>query len=47
MLNETILEMSYCQWNFGKDKIEILPFWGELGPTFCIWVHYPKIKKPT
>ena len=28
MLNRTFLEMSYCQQNFGKNKIEILPFFG-------------------
>ena len=26
MLNVTILEMSYSQLNFGKNKLEILPF---------------------
>ena len=29
MLSETILEMSYCQLNFGKNKLKILRFWGE------------------
>ena len=39
MLNKTILEMPYCQLNFGKNKLEILPFGGALeliyisGPT--------------
>ena len=30
MLSETILEMPYCQLNFGKSNLEILPFWGAL-----------------
>ena len=30
ILNETFLEMS-CQYNFGKNKIEILSFFGGLG----------------
>ena len=38
MLSETILEMSYCQLNFGKNKLK-------LGTDFHIWVHWPKIKK--
>ena len=29
MLDETFSEMSHCQWNFGKSKIEILAFLGE------------------
>ena len=39
MLNETFLEMPYCQKNFGKNKIEILLFLEELVPDFHIWVH--------
>ena len=31
MLKETFLEKSYCQWNFGKNKIDILPFLVEQG----------------
>ena len=27
MLNETFLEMSYCKYNFGENKIEVL-LWG-------------------
>lgn len=27
MFNKTILGMQYCQLNFGKNKLEILPFW--------------------
>ena len=45
MLNETILEMSYYQLNFGKNKIEILPFLWELGPNFHIQASWPKIEK--
>ena len=45
MYSETILEMPYCQLNFGKNRPGILPFWGALGPDFHIWVHWPKIKK--
>ena len=39
MLNETILEIPYCQLNLRKNKLEILHFWGALelisifGPT--------------
>ena len=39
MLNETVLEMSYCQLNVGKNRLEVMPFWGALelisifGPT--------------
>ena len=45
MLHEEILEMAYCQLNFGKDKLETLPIWKGLGADFHIWVHWPKIKK--
>ena len=45
MLNKTILEMPYCQLNFGKNKLEILPFGGGLGADLHIWAHWPKIKK--
>ena len=45
MLNEAILEMSYYQLNFGKNKIEILPFLWELGPNFHIQASWPKIEK--
>ena len=45
MLNETILEMPYCQSNFGKSRLEILPFFGGLGADFHTWAHWPKIKK--
>ena len=31
MVNETILEMPYCQFNFGKNKLEVITFWGNLG----------------
>ena len=32
--------LTYCHKNFGKNKIEILPFLGELGPNFHIfWAH--------
>ena len=34
MLNETFLEMSYCGKNFGKNKIEMLPFLEEVVPNF-------------
>ena len=47
MLNEAFLQMSHCQKNFGKNKIEILPFLGELEPNFHIWVHWSKIEKLT
>ena len=33
MLNETFLEVSFCELNFGKNKIEISPFLEELGPN--------------
>ena len=41
MLNKTILEIPYCQLNFGKNKLEILPFFwggggGRLGAEFHI-----------
>ena len=45
MLNDTILEMPYCQLNFGKKKLENIPFLGDLGADFHIWAHWPKIKK--
>ena len=46
MLNETILEMPYCQLNFGKKKKTWnFTFLGSLGADFHIWVHWPKIKK--
>ena len=32
MLNETFLEMSYCKYNFGENKIEVL-LWGGGGGT--------------
>ena len=38
------LEISYCHKNFGKNKIEILPFLEELGPNFHI-KYWAKIKK--
>ena len=31
MLNKTILEIPYCQLNFDKNKLEILPFFFEGG----------------
>ena len=45
MLNETILEMPYCQLNFGKNKLEIFTFGEGLGADFHIWAHWPKIEK--
>ena len=47
MLNETFLEVYYCHKNFGKNKIEILPFLEELVPNFHIWARFSKIKTPT
>ena len=44
MLNETILEIPYCQLNFGKNKLETT-FLGGLGAGFHIWAHWHKIKK--
>ena len=47
MLNETFLEMSYCKYNFGENKIEVL-LWGGgggLGLNFHTWAHWPKIRK--
>ena len=45
MLNETILEMPYCQLNFGKKKLEILPFWGALELTSIFGPTGRKLKK--
>ena len=45
MLNETILEMPYFQLKFGKNKLEVIPFWGNLGADFHIWDHWPKIEQ--
>ena len=45
MLNETILEMPYFQLKFGKNKLEVIPFWGNLGADFHIWDHWPEIEK--
>ena len=28
MLNETISEMPYCQLNFDKNNLEVIPLWG-------------------
>ena len=36
MVNEIFLEISYCQQDFGKNKIDILPILEELGPYFHI-----------
>ena len=36
MLNETNLEMPYCQLNFGKNKLEIYTFPGGLAADFHI-----------
>ena len=47
MLDESLLEMPYCQQNFGENKIEMLPCLGELGPNFHIWAFWSKIEKPT
>ena len=44
MLNETILEMPYCQLNFGKNELETT-FLGGLGAGFHIRTHWHKIKK--
>ena len=30
MLNETILEMPYCQLKYGKNKLEVILFGGAL-----------------
>ena len=43
--NETILEMPYCQLNFGKNKLEILPFWGTLELISVFGHTDPKFKK--
>ena len=45
MVNETISEMPYCQFNFGKNKLEVITFWGNLGGDLHIWDHWPKIEK--
>ena len=45
MLNETILEMPYCQLNFGKNKLEILPFGGTLELISICGPTGPKLKK--
>ena len=34
--------MAYCQLNFGKKKLEILPFLGGLGADFHILAHWPQ-----
>ena len=45
MLIESVLEMPYCEKNFGKSKIEISPFLGELELNFHIWPRWFKIRK--
>ena len=45
MLTETFLKICYCHKDFDKNKIEILPYFEELGPNFHIWAHWSKIKK--
>ena len=46
MFNESILRMPYCQLNFDKNKLGILPLWGALelisifGPTVLKLRHY-------
>ena len=45
ILNETILEMPYCQLNFGKNRLEILALGGGFEADFHIWAHWPRIKK--
>ena len=40
MLNETILEMRYCQINFGKNRQV-----GGVITDFHIWAYWPRIKK--
>ena len=44
-VNETILKMPWCQQKYNENKIDILPFLGELGPNFHILAHWPKIRK--
>ena len=44
ILDETILEITYCKSNFGKNKLEFLPFWGVFELISIFWVHWTKIK---
>ena len=46
MLNETFLKMSYCHKNFGKNKIEILPFLEDWGLISIFGPVGPKSKNP-
>ena len=39
MLNETILEMPYCQLNYGKNKLEVILFGGGLRADFDILIY--------
>ena len=47
MVNETILKMPFklYQLNFGKNKLEILPFWRALELISIIGPTGPKLKK--
>ena len=44
MFNETFIEMSHCQYNFGENKIDTLPYFGELCLIFIFVPISPKSK---
>ena len=45
MFNEAILEMPFCQLNFGKNKLEFSPYWDELAANFYIWAQWTIFEK--